>query len=183
MGTLNHIECTNGLSATPRFRLFLWEFFMMDETFHMFHGWGPKETKSTSFPPWTSCNSPYLAVCGLGCASGFSIGGLFLVFFPRHWSLQSLQFSKELSFVSAVARTHRDLRNAPYMWKCLVHSTLGLMRIISSSSCGPRAHPTAFQLPEESILPWKISTNPFFFPPPHFRNVPLSTKLLPGKVS
>lgn len=30
---------------------------------------------------------------------------------------------------------------------------------------------------------WKISINPFFFFFSHFRNIPLSAELLPGKVS
>lgn len=100
-----------------------------------------------------------MAVCALGCASGFSIAG----FFSQALELahQSLQFSKGLSFVSAVARMHRDLRDAPYPWKSLATSTLGLM-MISSSSCGPCAHPSASQLAEESIFPWKILTNILF---------------------
>lgn len=52
---------------------------------------------------------------------------------------------------------------------------------VSSSSHGPCACPAASQLPGKLIFPGKIAINPFF--PPHFGNVPFSTKLLPGKVS
>lgn len=62
----------------------------------------------------------------------------------------------------------------------LVHPKLAC-KGLSSGCLSPCSYPTASQPPGKLILPWKIQTNSFSLP--LFGNVPLSTKLLPGKVS
>lgn len=119
-----------------------------------------------------------MAVCGLGSAGGVSTAG----FFPRHWSLPtSLHSFPKGCHLCPQQPGHTEVPGIlPAHGRAL--STRHLHTGVSSSSRGPCAHPAASQLPGKLILHWKISVH-LPPPPPHFRNVPLSTKLLPGKVS